>query len=253
MNKIKNVLVAVLILTLMAAIAAGVFCLYRIKHKTMDELEELERQKSQMAYIENLEYAMNEKDKYDFVVVLNPAHGGIEKGNTNAYGAEKDIALSVCLKVMEKNEDSSIGIFLTRTKDVGITDEMRVTFLDQVDPDLFIDVHLDKASQKDAAVYTSYDTTYYNRKFSNVEFADLLERSVVSSIEGHAAGLVDVTGTEDAVLLGQLSMPAVRISCGNMAGEEEGEMLGRDNYQNNLAAGLFNGIKEAKETWESRK
>lgn len=246
MKIIKNIILGLLILFLLALIAAGSYFLYREKNKTTDELLELEKQKSQAAWEENLEYAIKEGPKYDYVVVLNPAHGGSDTGNNNAFGSEKDITLAICKKVMEINTDSSIGIFLTRTTDVALTETMRLDFINRMEPDLFLDVHLDKTSARDAGTFVCYDTSYYNRKLSNLTFADRMEKNVVSSIEGYAVGITDLTGLEESGLLKNLTMPAVRIVCGNMSGKTEGELLSRDNYRERLAAGILNGIMEVR-------
>lgn len=248
MNKLKNVMLGFLIVILIAAIVAGGHFLYREKHKTPDELVELENQKTELAYKENLEYAMNARWQYDFIVVLNPAHGGTDTGYENAFGAEKDITLAVCNQVIAANTDPKIGIFLTRSIDVGMSDEMRLDFVNHLKPDLFIDVHLNKSSTVSTyGTSVSYKTTYYNRKLSNVLFADIMEKSVVTSIEGFAVGIMDVTEEENVPILNDLAMPAVSIACGDMSNEKEGELLSRESYQKNIALGILGGILEAEE------
>ena len=251
MKILKNILVSIMIVVLITAIAAGVIFLYQEKHKTPDELTELENQKTELAYKENLEYAMNASRQYDFVVVLNPAHGGMDEGYKNAFGVEKEITLAICNRVVEANTNPDIGIFLTRSSDVEMSDEMRLDFVNRLQPDLFIDVHLNKSSTVSSyGTSVSYKTSYYNRKLSNAEFADIMEKSVVSAIEGFAVGIMDVTEEENVPILNPLSIPAVSIACGDMADEKEGELLTRENYQKNIASGMLDGILQAKEALE---
>ena len=250
MKILKNILVSLLIVVLITAIAAGVIFLYQEKHKTPDELTELENQKTELAYKENLEYAMNASRQYDFVVVLNPAHGGMDEGYKNAFGVEKEITLAICNRVVEANTNPDIGIFLTRSSDVEMSDEMRLDFVNRLQPDLFIDVHLNKSSTVSSyGTSVSYKTSYYNRKLSNAEFADIMEKSVVSAIEGFAVGIMDVT-EENVPILNQFSIPAVSIACGDMSNEKEGELLTREKYQKNIASGMLDGILQAKEALE---
>lgn len=247
MKKISKILLGLLIVFLMTAAVIGGYYLYQEKHKTPDELIELEKRKSELAYKENLEYAMNARRRYDFIVVLNPAHGGMDYGNENAFGIEKDITLAICKQVMQANADSKLGIFLTRPSDVGMEDEIRLEFIKQLQPDLFIDVHLNKSSTDSAyGTSVSYKTTYYNRKLSNAMLADIIEKSVVTSIEGYAVGIMDVTQENNVPILNGLTMPAVSISCGDMSNEQEGELLSREIYQKNIANGILNGILEAR-------
>lgn len=251
MKKSKKILIVLLTLVVLTAAIAVGYQIYQEVRKTPDEIIKIENQKTELAYKENLEQALSSRQNYDFVVVLNPAHGGMDTGYENAFGSEKDITLAVCNKVAASNIDTDIGIFLTRSQDVSMDEGMRLDFVEQLKPDLFVDVHLNKNATVGAyGTSVSYDTTYFSRKLSNVEFADIMEKSVVAAIEGFAVGIVDVTDQQEDFLLSGLSIPAVSIACGDMSNEKEGELLTRDAYQSNLADGILEGIRIAKEKLE---
>ena len=250
---LKGFCIAIVIIILLSAIGVSGYFLYQFSMKRQQIPEEVlltEQEKTQIAYEENLSYALDQKDAYEFIVVLNPAHGGLDAGKENAYGKEKDIVLSVCKQVIAANTDSEVGIFLTRDDDVAMDDEMRLAFMEQVQPDLFIDVHLNKdeiLGSYGTTVY--YNTAYYNRKLSNVELADIMERSVVSAIEGFACGIFPVE-REEMQIIKDLSIPAVSIACGDLSNEKEGQLLGTFPYQKNVAKGLLSGIIKAKDILE---
>jgi len=250
---LKGFFTVVGILILLAAIAVGGYILYKSYEQRQQVPKEVlltEQEKTQIAYEENLSYVMEKKDDYDFIVVLNPAHGGLDNGKENAYGKEKDIVLSICEQVIEANTDESMGIFVTRDDDVAMDDEMRLAFLEQVQPDLFIDVHLNKdavTSSYGTTVY--YNTSYFDRRLSNAELADIMEKSVVSAIEGFACGIYPVEREEMQIIL-ELNMPAVSIACGDLSGETEGQLLTTLPYQKNVAKGILEGISRAKEKME---
>ena len=250
---VKGFFTIVGILLLVAAIAVGGYFLYRSyvqRQQVPKEVLLTEQEKTQIAYEENLSYAIKEKKKYDFIVVLNPAHGGLDIGKENEYGKEKDIALAICKQVIADNIDSTIGIFLTRDDDVAMEDEMRLAFVEEMQPDLFIDVHLNKdevTNSYGTTVY--YSTSYYNRKLTNVELADMMERSVVSAIEGFACGIFEAQ-KDELQILSKLNMPAVSIACGDLSNEKEGQLLTTAPYQKNVAKGILEGIYDAKEKLE---
>lgn len=250
---LKGFFTVVGILILLAAIAVGGYILYKSYEQRQQVPKEVlltEQEKTQIAYEENLSYVMEKKDDYDFIVVLNPAHGGLDNGKENAYGKEKDIVLSICEQVIEANTDESMGVFVTRDDDVAMDDEMRLAFLEQVQPDLFIDVHLNKdavTSSYGTTVY--YNTSYFDRRLSNAELADIMEKSVVSAIEGFACGIYPVEREEMQIIL-ELNMPAVSIACGDLSGETEGQLLTTLPYQKNVAKGILEGISRAKEKME---
>lgn len=250
---IKGFFVTLGILFLLAAITLGGYVLYGSYIRRQQVPEEViltEQEKTQIAYEENLSYVMDKKDDYDFIVVLNPAHGGLDIGKKNAYGREKDIVLSICEQVMEQNSDESIGIFVTRDDDVAMDDAMRLTFLDKVQPDLFLDVHLNKdAVTHSYGTTVYYNTTYFDRRLTNVELADLMEKSVVSATEGFACGIFPAEREEMQIIL-DLKIPAVSIACGDLSTETEGRLLTTLPYQKNVAKGILEGINKAKEKME---
>lgn len=250
---LKGFFTLVGILILLAAIAVGGYVLFRSAEQRQQVPKEVlltEQEKTQIAYEENLSYVMDKKDDYDFIVVLNPAHGGLDAGKENAYGKEKDIVLSICEQVIEANTDKSIGIFVTRDDDVAMEDEMRLTFIEQVQPDMFIDVHLNKDEVTESYGTTVYfNTSYYNRKLTNAELADIMERSVVTAIEGFACGVYEVE-REEMQIIKDVHVPAVSIACGDLSGETEGRLLTTLPYQKNLAKGILEGIYKAKEKLE---
>lgn len=247
---LKGFMATVGILLLIAAIVVSGYFLGRSYEKRKQIPKEViltEREKTEIAYQKNHSYVMDKKKDYEFVVVLNPAHGGLDSGKENVHGKEKDIVLSVCKQVIASNTDKSIGIFLTRDDDVAMDEEMRLAFLNDVQPDMFIDVHLNKdevISSYGTTVY--YSSEYFNRKLTNTEFADIMERSVVSAIEGFACGIYEVEREEMQIING-LTIPAISIACGDMSGEKEGQLLSTLPYQKNVAKGILDGIYLAKE------
>ena len=247
---IKGLFFTIVILILLAAIAAGGYLCYQTyleRQKTPDEIVQMEEEKTRIAYEENMAYALGERDKYEFVVVLNPAHGGMDNGNENSYGKEKDITLAICEQVIALNTEQELGIFLTRDDDVAMDEAMRLSFVEEMKPDLFIDIHLNKDTMTGSYGTTVYySTAYFNRKLTNVEFADIMEKSVVSAIEGFACGIFESENKETQIIK-TLTIPAVSIACGDLSHETEGVLLTREPYQENIAQGILEGILTARE------
>lgn len=247
---LKGLSFTLVILLLLVSIGAGGYMYYRTmqeRDRTPDEILQIEREKTQIAYEENLAYALANRDKYDFVVVLNPAHGGMDSGNSSEYGTEKDITLAVCEQVVLTNTDATLGIFLTRDDDVGMEEAMRLSFIEEVNPDMYIDIHVSRDTMTGSyGTTTYYDSSYYNRKLTNVELADIMERSVVTAIEGFAGGVLEAD-KEETHIIGKLQIPAVSITCGDLSNEMEGTLLTRRPYQKNMAKGMIEGIEIARD------
>lgn len=208
------------------------------------EVAEEEKILMQMKHEELLDMNLSESKKYPFVVVINPAHGGGDSGEKSDTLLEKDVVLAISQKVKELNVQEDIGIFLTRESDVNSDENMRREFLEKMKPDLYIDVHVGKKPQNNEAGTTVYYVTdYYNYQITNVGLADMMERNVVSSIEGVATGIFEDTENQYPLLKG-VGCPSVAIEAGCLSGPVEGVLLGRESYQENIAAGILKTIEE---------
>lgn len=86
------------------------------------------------------------------VVVIDPGHGGDDTGAKGPSGiAEKDITLSIALKLAEALKESmDARVLLTRTSDVFIPLEERTAFANANRADIFISIHANAAASRDA-------------------------------------------------------------------------------------------------------
>ena len=86
-------------------------------------------------------------------IVIDPGHGGIETGAKGKFGnLEKDITLAVALKLealIEKN--LGLAVFLTRDRDVDVSNETRAAIANNHKAGLFISIHANGAVQRKAA------------------------------------------------------------------------------------------------------
>lgn len=83
-----------------------------------------------------------QKNKNQFVVVLDAGHGGHDPGNIGNGYKEKEIALNIILtigKSLEKHPN--IKVIYTRKTDVFVTLRERAKIANDADADLFVSVH----------------------------------------------------------------------------------------------------------------
>jgi N-acetylmuramoyl-L-alanine amidase len=100
-------------------------------------------------------------------IVIDPGHGGTDAGARGRYSSEKDICLSISLKLGEliTKEFPEVKILYTRKEDIYPTLYDRAKFANENKSDLFLSVHVNAARGQRKAELIGYKTvTYYTGK-----------------------------------------------------------------------------------------
>mgnify|MGYP001039450106 FL=1 len=94
----------------------------------------------------------------DFVVVIDPGHGGIDPGANQGGIKEADLMLLMAAELaVLLNAEEGVQAVLTRETDVFVPLTARLTFARQVGADLFLSLHADALEEDEArgaSVYT---------------------------------------------------------------------------------------------------
>ncbi|MFV0398632.1 MAG: N-acetylmuramoyl-L-alanine amidase [Bacteroidales bacterium] len=114
-----------------------------------------------------------------FTVVIDPGHGGRDPGTINGRTKEKDINLSIALKVGEllKNNHPDIKVVYTRSTDVYVELNRRAEIANKLKADLFISIH-SNAVRSRSVFGTETFTLGLHRSQENLEVAKR-ENSVI--------------------------------------------------------------------------
>ena len=100
-----------------------------------------------------------EKEQYTLkTVVIDAGHGGKDPGTHGIYSKEKDIALSIALKLGTYIEENipEVNVIYTRTSDVFIPLNERAEIANKNKADLFISIHVDGHENKNAYGTSTY-------------------------------------------------------------------------------------------------
>ena len=113
----------------------------------------------------------------EFVVVLDAGHGGKDPGNMGNGYKEKDIALSIILKIGKQLEQyKNIKVVYTRSTDVFVELFERGRIANEANADLFVSVHCNSHSSQASGTETF--VLGLNRNETNFEVAKK-ENSVI--------------------------------------------------------------------------
>ncbi len=129
----------------------------------------------------------------DFVVVIDPGHGGKDGGAVRGSYKEKDINLGVALVLGELIESSykDVKVVYTRKKDVFVDLDKRAQIANKAKANLFISIHTNSTAAK-ATIASGADTYILGltRSAENLEVAKrensviLLEDDYTTKYEG---------------------------------------------------------------------
>ena len=116
----------------------------------------------------------------DFIVVIDPGHGGHDPGAIGRRGKEKNINLNVALKVGQliQNNCNDVKVIYTRKTDVFIPLDRRAQIANNAKADLFISIHTNSVARSRTVRGAETYTLGLHRTEENLEVAKK-ENSVI--------------------------------------------------------------------------
>jgi len=169
-------------------------------------------------------------------VVLDPGHGGSASGAMYSGIAEKDINLSVALKLERRLKERGYNVVLTRSTDTHIGLYERADLANALQADLFISLHSNASLTNLQA--TGIYTYYHPGSRRGARLAQAIQTPVIQLTGAADRGIESA----DFVVLRETDMCAVLVEMGFMSTPGELMLLVNDSYQDKLAIGIAEGI-----------
>ncbi len=219
-----------------------------------------------------------------FRVVIDAGHGGKDGGTTGKYHKEKDIALSIALKLGEKikQNDTEVEIIYTRDDDTFIPLFERVNIANKAKADLFISIHcnatsknsvkgsetfvmglhraeenLETAKRENSVILlesdyeTNYDGYDPNSDIGHIILSTYqntyLDQSIeLASMIEESFGLKTSRGVKQAgfVVLRRATMPSVLVEVGFLSNREEEKRLASPQGQETITKALAQAFQK---------
>lgn len=179
------------------------------------------------------------EDKEDaYKVVIDPGHGGKDKGATGADGHyEKEFTLSLGKEVANLLEDEpDIEVLMTRDNDSFISQESRdrPNYANEEDADIFISLHQNTFDDPDVSGTESF---YYDEESRS--FAETMQTHVTEATGFNDRG----AGKENLFVTRDTDMPAVLIEVGYLSNPEDQDKMQTEAFQKQVAESIVDGIK----------
>ncbi|WP_333859624.1 N-acetylmuramoyl-L-alanine amidase [Clostridium sp.] len=195
----------------------------------------------------NVKSNSNSNTNSKYTVTIDAGHGGNDKGNVSDLGLnEKDVDLSVALKVGNILEQSGINVVYTRKNDTISWDsssdlKSRFDIANNAKSDLFVTIHCNTYAESSAVKGIENYYSTYSDEAKNV--AQNIQSKMVSYTGSVDRGIKEGKSQHE-ILRGTVS-PAVMVELGFMSNSEESSLLGSSDYQNKSASAIANGILES--------
>ena len=184
-------------------------------------------------------------------IVIDAGHGGSDPGKVGINNAlEKDINLSLALKLKKVLEQEDLEIVLTRDSDAGLYSEgstnkkaedmqNRCQIITDANPLFTISLHQNSYPSpevKGAQVF------YYGQSAGGKELADILQSSLIANVAPENKRVAKAN--ESYYLLKKTPTPTVIVECGFLSNPEEADLLLSSDYQDKLVNAIYLGVME---------
>ena len=182
------------------------------------------------------------KAENQLVIVIDPGHGGRDPGKVGVHNIlEKDVNLSISLKLKNLLEQNDIKVIMTRDTDTGLYHEgdsnkkradmnTRVQTIKESKADLAVSIHQNSFTEeyvKGAQVF------YHNKSSQGKKLAEMLQKQIVETIaDGNHR---KAKPNDNYFMLKNTECPLVIVECGYLTNIREAGLLTDDNYQERMA------------------
>lgn len=185
-------------------------------------------------------------------VIIDAGHGGFDGGAVANDGTiEKDINLSIALKLCEMLKFNGYEVIMTRTEDTSTEDKEgsirskkvsdlknRLKLMSENPDAVFVSIHLNKFTTSAA----SGAQVFYSPNFEEAKLlGECIQKSVVNLIQPDNTRVIK-KGTSAAYLLHNAKVPAVIVECGFLSSPKELQKLKDNEYQTRMAFAIMGGI-----------
>jgi len=187
------------------------------------------------------------------IILIDPGHGGIDGGAESKRGTiEKDINLSISLKLRDNLKKLGYTVLMTREEDKGLYTENgnmnkkkhedlnnRCKIKRESNCDIFVSIHQNFFEQS----YYSGAQVWYSKSEDSEKLAHIIQQNLRKDLDNKNKR-VEKPGNSYKVLRCYCSIPSVIVECGFLTNPQEEAKLIKDEYQHKVAESISKSIEE---------
>ena len=200
-------------------------------------------------------------------IVLDPGHGGGDRGTRGRTGREKELTLDLAKRVERNLAGNDVRVVLTRTSDKTVPLEDRVEFARAKGADLFVSLHFNSGGSADGietycappAGARSTASSWFGGGDRDAMPSNRFDNQNAWLAHCTQKALLRVTGVTDRgvrrarfYVLRYASSPAILVEAGFLSSPAEEQRILRTDYRELLAKAIADGILTYKKTIETQ-
>ncbi|WP_035347533.1 N-acetylmuramoyl-L-alanine amidase CwlD [Halalkalibacter hemicellulosilyticus] len=185
------------------------------------------------------------------VIIIDPGHGGIDGGAVSKAGVlEKDVTLAISEQLRDYLQEAGALVLMTREEDRDLADadtqkirhrkiqdlKRRVEVINESDADLFVSIHLNAIPSPK----WSGAQVFYNRAIpENEPMAKFVQDELRVNLENTTRQAKPI---HNVYVIKEATIPGVLIEAGFLSNPFESEQLNTEEYQQKVAASIYQGL-----------
>ncbi|SDJ08125.1 N-acetylmuramoyl-L-alanine amidase CwlD [Natribacillus halophilus] len=192
------------------------------------------------------------------VIVLDPGHGGVDGGSSSQDGLmEDEVALEISFKLRDYLQSAGALVLMTREEDTDLAAssteglrsrkvedlQQRVQLINDSGSDFFISLHLNAGS----ANWRGAQTFYNPASTESQLMAESVQAEMTRQLENTNR---KASGVSNIYMLDYTDIPGLLIEAGFLSNPEEAGRLGDEDYQEQMAASIYQGLLHYTDTEE---
>ncbi len=185
------------------------------------------------------------------VIVLDPGHGGVDGGAVSKAGVlEKDITLAISLELRDYLQEAGALVLMTREEDRDLANEgtkrirhrktedlkRRAEIINGSGSDLFVSIHLNAIG---SSRWSGAQVFYQRAIPENKRLAKFVQDEISRNLENTSRLAKAI---HHVYILKEADIPGVLVEAGFLSHPGEAEMLNTKEYQQQMAASIYQGI-----------
>jgi len=172
--------------------------------------------------------------RYFRTVVIDPGHGGYDKGAQSGQVYEKHLCLDTATRLEAYLKDMGFNTVMTRRSDYFVSLAERVAITQQYKDAIFVAVHYNDTPNDSAA---GLETWFTNGPESQA-LATIVQKSICSKVRCNDRG----SKYARYYVINHNTCPAILVECGFVSNASERQIMKAAWYRDSVAKGIAEGV-----------